>query len=286
MFAYLNVGNSADGLAANARFYAVKPGMWTDPTIWESTVAPTTAEINHDVEILGRVVRTGSLDYRRGSGKTLTVKDTLIVEGHLLLGNKSNLMVNEGGVLLVVGDFSVDKKSEITNYGTIAIGGGWKLRSLAKIDYRGDSSRLFHGGQVWEDGEPITFGQPTEALKEAQASLHHLLKQKIAALKPIFFTATPQGGGVVTRWQVDEGAAYHSFTVEKSTDGIEFRPLVVVEGHHSMAPMPSSYVDPTPTSGVSYYRLKRLGPDDHLAYSQLAMVANWGSTLSDGSVGQ
>ena len=287
VFFYLNLSNSADSLAANMRFYAVKPGDWIDPVAWENGTVPAARDINHDIEILGRVVRRGSLAYQRGSGKTLTVKDTLVVEGHLTLGNKSNLTVHENGVLMVGGDFSVDKKSEITNYGTIAVGGAWKVRSLNKIDYRGDSSQLFHLGEVWADEEPVRFGQTGEALQREHASVYALVKQKSDALKPIFFTATLRGGDVVTQWQAESEATYTSFTVEKSTDGAVFRPLVVVPGEtNSMMPVKNSYTDPTPASGVSYYRLKRVGPDNTLAYSQLAMVANWGEAFSGGSVGQ
>ena len=288
MFAYLNLGNSEDSLAANQHFYAIRPGDWIEPSAWENGIVPPATKISYDIEILGRVVRRGHLSYKRGSGNTLTVKDTLVIEGNLTLGNKSNLTVNEGGVLMVAGDFSVDKKSEITNYGLIAVGGNWVVHSLAKIDYLGDSSQLFHLGDVLTKDQPARFGQTGEDLRREHASVYAHVKKKSDALKPIFFTATLQQGQVVTQWQAESETTYANFTVEKSTDGIVFSELIRMPGEtNSMMPPRHTYTDKAPPLGVSYYRLKRTDLDDNFMYSKLVMVANWGGAFSgNGSVGQ
>ena len=288
IFAYLNMGNSQDSLAANKHFYAVQPGNWSDPSAWESGIVPPTSKIKHDIEILGRMVRRGHLSYKNGSGNTLIVKDTLVIEGNLTLGNKSNLTVNEGGVLMVAGDFSVEKKSEITNYGVIAVGGSWQMHSLAKIDYVGDSSQLFHLGDVLTRDQPIHFGQTGENLRQEHTAIYAHIRMKLDALRPIFFTATLQPEGVITQWVAENGTAYADFTVEKSTDGAVFHELVVLPGEASSMLQPQdSYMDTAPPLGVSYYRLKRTDLDDNFTYSKLVMVANWGNALSgNGSVGQ
>ncbi len=291
VFAYLNVGNSEDSYAANTRFYAVQPGEWSESAVWEGSVAPPTGQIKHDVEVLGHVRRRGHLSYKKGSKKTLTVKDTLVIEGNLTLGNKSNLTVNHGGVLVVAGDLTVDKKSEITNEGTIAVGGNWQLHSLSKIDFLGDSSQLYHFGEVHTRDEKIAFGRGAKALEDAHASLYKLVKKKSDALKPIFFTATLQQGHVVTQWEADNEAAYASFIVEKSTNGAVFNELAVVPaGANSMLHAQNAFTDPNPPVGMSYYRLKRTDLDENITYSQLVLVANWGAASSFGnesvSVGQ
>ena len=283
IFAYLNL-NSQDSLASSRHFYAVKSGVWADQTAWEGGVVPPATNIEHNIEILDRVVRKGALNYRRGSGKTLTVKDTLIIEGDLTLGNKSNVTVNEGGVLMIAGNFSVAKNSEITNYGMIAIGGDWKMRSLAKVDYRGDSSRLFHLGKVLADNDPVQFGQTAEDLQQQHAAIYAQVKRSNDALQPIFFTATLQQGEVVTQWKAIPKATYTTVAIEKSTDGMVFNELAVIAGEaNSMLSAQSRFVDANPSPGMSYYRLKRVGPDHHLAYSKLIMVANWGGALSENS---
>ncbi len=279
VFAYLNVGNSEESLAANARFYAIQPGEWSESAVWEGSVAPPAGQIKHDVEILGYVVRRGHLSFKKGSKKTLTVKDTLVIEGNLTLGNKSNLVVNQGGVLIVAGDFTIDKKSEITNEGAIAVGGNWQLNALSKIDFRGDSSQLYHFGEVHTHDEKITFGRGASELEEAHASLYKLVKKKSDALKPIFFTATLQQGHVVTQWETGSEAAYTNFIVEKSTNGSVFNELAVIPGGaNSMIHAPDAYTDPNPPVGMSYYRLKRTDLDENITYSQLVLVANWGAS--------
>ena len=290
VFAYLNVGNSEESLAANARFYAIQSGEWSESVVWEGSVVPPAGQIKHDIEILGHVTRRGHLSYKKGSKKTLTVKDTLVVEGNLTLGNKSNLVVNQGGVLVIAGDFTVDKKSEITNEGLIAVGGHWQLHSLGKIDFRGDSSQFFHFGEVHTRDEKITFGKDSDALKAGHGSLYALVRKKSDALKPIFFTATLQQGHVVTRWETDQEAAYANFTVEKSANGAVFDELAVIPGGaSSMLHAQDAYTDPSPPIGMSYYRLKRTDLDDNITYSQLVLVANWGASTFGGesaSVGQ
>jgi hypothetical protein len=287
VFAYLNVGNSEDSYAANARFYAIQSGEWSAATVWEGSVVPPAGQIKHDIEILDHVRRRGHLSYKKGSKKTLTVNDTLIIEGNLTLGNKSNLTVNQGGVLIVAGDFTVEKNSEIINEGTIAVGGNWQLHSLSKIDFLGDSSQLYHFGEVHTRDEKIAFGRGAKELEDAHASLYKLVKKKSDALMPIFFTATLREGHVVTQWKTDNEAAYVSFIVEKSTNGAVFNELAVIPaGANSMLHAPAAFTDPNPPVGMSYYRLKRTDLDENITYSQLVLVANWGaaSSLSNASV--
>ncbi len=291
LFAYLNVGNSEDSYAANARFYAVQPGEWSESAVWEGSLAPPTGQIKHDIEILGYVRRRGHLSYKKGSNKTLTIKDTLVIEGNLTLGNKSNLTVNRGGVLMVAGDFIVDKKSKITNEGTIAVGGNWQLHSLSKIDFLGDKNQLYHFGAVHTRDEEIAFGQGAQQLEEAHGQLYKIVKKKSDALKPIFFTATLRQGQVVTQWETGSEAAYANFTVEKSANGAVFDELAVIPGGaNSMLHTQDAYTDPNPPVGMSYYRLKRTDLDENITYSQLVLVANWGAASSFGnesvSVGQ
>lgn len=284
LFAYLNLANSQDSLAANKHFYAVRPGDWNDSSAWESGVVPPTSKIKHTIEILGRVVRRGHLSYKPGSGNTLIVKDTLTIDGNLTLGNTSNLTVNEGGVLMVAGDFSIEKKCEITNYGLIAVGGNCQIHSLAQIDYVGDSSQLFHFGEVFTHDQPIHFGQTAEDLRQEHTAIYALVKKKRDALKPVFFSATLQQGRVLTQWLAENETVYASFAVEKSTDGAVFEEIAVIADEtNSMMPARVTYTDPPPPLGVSYYRLKRTGLDDNTAYSQLIMIANWGNALSENS---
>ncbi len=189
---------------------------------------------------------------------------------------------------MIAGDFSVDKKSEITNYGVIAVGGSWQIHSLAKIDYLGDSSQLFHWGDVLTRDQPIHFGQTGESLLQEHATVYAHVKKKRDALKPIFFTATLQPEGVMMQWVAENEATYANFTVEKSIDGAVFHELIMIPGTaSSMLQSRDRYTDKTPPLGVSYYRLKRTDLDDNTVYSQLVMVANWGNALSEnGRIGQ
>ncbi len=275
VFTYLNLGNSEDSLADNARFYAVQAGNWQSSEVWEGEAIPPDGNIEHDIEILAKVTQRGHLSYRKGAKRTLIIKDTLVVEGNFTLGHKANLSVEQGGVLMVAGDLVVDKKSEMTNYGTIAVGGQWVAYAPKKITYLGDSSRLFYlGNDVRSEGR-APFGKDGLALQKAYADLYTEVKQKSDALKPILFTATPQQGYVTMRWVAEGVTAHYAFTVERSSNGMIFNSLTTLGGADG-GPTAHQYAftDKEVNNGIAYYRLKRTDHEGETVYSKMVMVIN------------
>ncbi len=63
------------------------------------------------------------------------------------------------------------------------------------------------------------------------------------------------------------------FTVERSRDGTSFEPLEIVDGAgNSNTTLQYSTVDPSPYSGISYYRLKQTDFDGMFTYSQSVAI--------------
>ena len=78
-------------------------GDWTDNSSWTDNSAPGVTTINSNCIINGKITRTGNLDFNNGD---LTVNDTLLIFGNLVLGNNADLTVNSGGILIVFGDYT------------------------------------------------------------------------------------------------------------------------------------------------------------------------------------
>lgn len=65
------------------------------------------------------------------------------------------------------------------------------------------------------------------------------------------------------------------FTVERSSNGVDFSLLATVKGAGTSAQSKSySYVDPSPLTGISYYRLSQTDFDQHIQYLGTKQVVN------------
>jgi len=63
------------------------------------------------------------------------------------------------------------------------------------------------------------------------------------------------------------------FTVERSNDGINFEPLILIDGAgNSNAPINYSAVDDRPLNGISYYRLKLIDFNGEIQYSKMKAI--------------
>ncbi|HVU95213.1 MAG TPA: T9SS type A sorting domain-containing protein [Puia sp.] len=94
--------------------------------------------------------------------------------------------------------------------------------------------------------------------------------------KLLYFKAQPDGGKVDLSWSTSMEANCSGFTVEKSRDGAAFAPLTWVasqaDGGNSSVPLDYSAVDPSPYTGVTYYRLAQTDRDGKVNYSQVVTV--------------
>ena len=88
------------------------------------------------------------------------------------------------------------------------------------------------------------------------------------------FNATPHNNIVNLNWITATETNNDFFTVERSTDGIHFEPIITVDGAgNSFSTLHYSSVDEKPIIGVSYYRLKQTDYDGQYSYSNIVSVA-------------
>ena len=68
-------------------------GIWNDTDTWDGGVVPDATDLDEDVTIYGYVTREGNLSMKNGSSNTMTIADTLVVNGNLTIGNMSKLVI-------------------------------------------------------------------------------------------------------------------------------------------------------------------------------------------------
>jgi len=100
-------------------------------------------------------------------------------------------------------------------------------------------------------------------------------------VKLVSFTANPTAEGTVhTAWVTELEINNDYFTVERSTDGVEFTQVGTIQGSgNSTVQRGYNFTDEQPLQGTSYYRLRQTDYDGTTSYSHLAVVnLNSGTT--------
>ncbi len=97
----------------------------------------------------------------------------------------------------------------------------------------------------------------------------------------VSFDAIVIENGVALNWVTAVEIDNDYFTIERSTDGVEFVPIKVIDGAgHSTVLKYYSDLDDEPLNGKLYYRLKQTDFNGHFTYSNIVMVVVVGETSS------
>lgn len=86
-----------------------------------------------------------------------------------------------------------------------------------------------------------------------------------------YFGAELVGAYVALNWEVVEYVPIARFEIEKTSDGSNWQKVNTVEA--SSQKLAYEYIDDTPFSGNLYYRLKQIGLQGEIAYSNVAVVS-------------
>ncbi len=99
------------------------------------------------------------------------------------------------------------------------------------------------------------------------------LNCSVLPVELINFEATPIKDNVVIRWSTASETNNNFFTVERSSDGIKFEVIQILQGAGSST-IRNDYttVDDSPYKGISYYRLKQIDFDGTISYSNIVPV--------------
>lgn len=102
----------------------------------------------------------------------------------------------------------------------------------------------------------------------------------------LYFTATlNEQKQVDLEWATAIEINNDFFTVERTTDGVNYETIAVVQGAGSSSQQHTySAVDASPLTGVSFYRLKQTDANGNFSYSPLQTISNDGQTAAGVSV--
>lgn len=87
----------------------------------------------------------------------------------------------------------------------------------------------------------------------------------------ISFTATKENKSILLNWNTASEISMDHYEPERSSNGINFYPLGIITSNN-LSTAHYSFVDVSPLSGVSYYRLKMEGTAGYKKYSSVVSV--------------
>ncbi|UAY52024.1 T9SS type A sorting domain-containing protein [Ferruginibacter albus] len=89
-------------------------------------------------------------------------------------------------------------------------------------------------------------------------------------IKLLSFTAQAKEKNVLISWQTTAEINLKEYTIERSTDGITFTKIALVNASNDNS---YSFIDEYPYSGTNYYRLKSIDNNGEYTYSDIAKVS-------------
>ena len=96
----------------------------------------------------------------------------------------------------------------------------------------------------------------------------------------INYTTVYNSGKVFLNWTAKNEPADCIYIIERSADAREFQSVGVKEGIGTSIELFYSWMDESPPSGFSYYRVKKIARDGTQFYSQVNAVINQGSSYN------
>jgi len=239
-------------IAAPSKYYSISDGEWGD-NIWSSVSnagnncnCVPTCNFTRDVVITHQVtVSTCSgLDIGGGANVEIRGGGNLLINSPISLSGGSTIIIGTGDTLHINGNASLTGNSSIIVNGFLVIDGNLVLNGNANICGSGDG---VVNGNITGSGWCFTGVLPIELIR---------------------FDGWASEGKINLQWTTGSEVNNDYFTIEHSTDGIEFKPIGSIDGAgHSSRPTSYSFEDPSPSPGTNFYRLRQTNFDGVSTYS-------------------
>lgn len=271
-------------------------GNWETASIWTKQFAwmappppgPTDVGGSYTINVYGYVTRNGSITV--SGGATFNIYDTLVIVGNLSVTSSSGIYVHNGGVLVVLGDFSsTGGGNKITNYngGDVVITGNYNQAqgstNTSSTFYVYDSTPSFNWGSSvngtgYNGSNTAAMGSNFKSEAQLAANdvaLYNFVNGFFTPLPVslVYFNAVPVKNAIHLKWATASESNSDRFVIERSADGKEFITVgEVISAGESRERIEYSFDDQSPFSGKSYYRLKPVDLDGSFEYSNVVAV--------------
>ena len=243
---YLNLSNNKNAYAAKTVGVAIANGSWSSPSTWSFSGINRVPTCNDSVIIpAGRTVVVDNQVNLSGCGSPMAI----MVYGTFDFTNGFKIDMPCNSYIYIMPPSGVIKKA--------TAGGGFS--TLITIC----------GVTLWTASDGPLPG-PDTLFYIAVGGGGSTLPVKL-----MYFNAKMADQGVNFEWATAAEINNEYFTIEKSTDGERFEPLLKKPGAgNSTSNLYYTATDLNPHSGFSYYRLKQTDYDGKFTYSNIETVRN------------
>ncbi|TRX59137.1 hypothetical protein FNH22_11480 [Fulvivirga sp. M361] len=236
----------------------------------------------NNIDISGYITRRGDLTVEQAN-PVITVYDTLLVTGNVILGSGASMNVPANGLLIVTGNLTTKGSFELGNSGRVVVGrdvnvtngninnnqdfyvfgttntsGGGKIDGCDQYDPKCDVPNAL------DDEDDLRNNDPS--LEQFLQSLNIL--PPVLPVELISFDATMQEEEIVLSWTTASELNNDYFEIQRSENGIDFHMIGSMDGSGTTQQMTHySFTDGSPFRGANYYRLKQYDLDGAFEYS-------------------
>lgn len=284
LIVYFNLGRQEDAMAAGSSYFSRATGNWTATNTWNGGTAPPvslngdaiTVNSNHEVTLTGNLTaQNGSAftifangvlriegDMEVKNNMVLTVNGQLIVTGNLVGKNGANIDINGGGVITTGGNVQLENNADLKVDGTLNVGGDLTFGTNPVFNGSGAVNIAGTGCGQWNGSgtcnQNVTL--PVELVK---------------------FEAVESDQGVLLTWSTATELNNDVFTIERSSNGIDYDFLASLKGKGTTKLISDyEYSDNNPLNGISYYRLSQTDYDGTVTAFKPVSVKTTNTTAS------
>jgi hypothetical protein len=192
---------------------------------------------------------------------------------------------SEGTPPYLTGDDYINRHWTINSQGfsNIAYNVSYNYRQSDIVGNEQNLSTAFYDGIVWNEvGNVDTASNSLSSSSAITSAPNNIVFSGVKAasalpIELIYFKALPLNQCVKLEWSTASESNNDYFTIERSRDGRNFYPIGKVKGAgNSLRELPYQYLDESPYSGTSYYRLRQTDYDGKFSFSDIVAVNYFG----------
>jgi hypothetical protein len=268
----------------NSNWNATYPGSGTDG---DGTLNLNGETLNfNDYIILGSNVGRININVANSNfAGEFIVNDTLIIYGDVVFENKSmELTVTSNGVLIILGDLTMNNKISVDSDGVIVATGTFTMSgSGAQNDYSGTGNVYAgaYGGNAQSeiddsgDGDGDSSFTIDELSDDGFDTIEEFVNGGGSTPLPVelLYFNVDSKNEVVLSWATATEINNHYFSIERSEDGSHFYEIGRVEGNgDSNNEIKYEFTDKFVLAPVEYYRLKQVDFDGQSEYFEVKRI--------------
>jgi hypothetical protein len=206
-----------------------------------------------------------------GNTGTINITGTLIIWGDLNVGNNLDLNVAVGGILIIKGNVNMGVGGDLVISGSVQIDGNFVGGNDTDLIVNG-TVNIGGNLSVGNNSDPSGTGKVTVGGTCLDGNSNFCGNGPLP-IKLISFSATRKEHSILIRWATASELNFDYFSIEKSSNGIDFSELEQVKGHGTTNERKDyQLMDNNPLIGKNYYRLKSVDFDGYTEYFNVLLV--------------